>query len=853
VVGGRYELRSRLGSGGSASVYRAYDRHLSHEIALKLLHPASVSSTALARLRREASIARQLNHPHLARVFDVEAVDSHHFLTMELVPGGSLRDRLQSGPLPVADVLRWGGQLLEALGALHGEGIVHRDVKPGNILLTPEGELKVADLGLARRLEGEETRMTHHQGLLGTWDYLAPEQVAGRDGDARSDLYAVGLILFEMLAGRFPFARDRSRAAVMERLRGRAPGVQRFRRVTPRWLRRFVGRLLAADPEQRYADAGAALADFRRQSVPLGIRAWRRAAVMAAAATLLALVGWTAWRPDRGDFFRLAPDGETGIVALDASGRPLWRLPGLDPEIATRLALARVDPGATPLLAGVLRRPGDNSPERMRVLSFLDPASGRVVRTERLVSGASAFQGLPDRYHPEIVLARDLDGDGIDEILITYYLEGLAPSYTVLYEPSIRRSRVLFSGSGYHRIEEVADIDGDGRGEALFVGTNNAMGWYSTIVAVSIEPWIGEGPLYSGEHTWAVSPDLVLGGREPLWYALLPRGYTVSEPGRALGVDPASRRLVVRYQAAGREVSVGFDGFLAGGYARPLAERAAHRSEAYAHLREVQRLIAGGDGNEAFREAELGRARAELAEDDLLAEVLRRFAGKALARAGRLAEADRWFDDLARGSANASDVAFDAGRAFHTEGDLDRALTWYERGLGRGASFEAGKSKIAFLDGIVLVHLEQGQPERAQEAIRRFLAIYPPWQEMGRLYRELVGWRSGGVPDVSGLELPVTRLPDLTRYHLLELRNAGGEDPRSLLPEVRRLQAEAPLALGGLYALESEILIRLGRPADASAARARAIPWLEQHVRDDPALRLHLTIARERAAAAGES
>ncbi|HSL85061.1 MAG TPA: hypothetical protein VLF66_19985, partial [Thermoanaerobaculia bacterium] len=253
-------------------------------------------------------------------------------------------------------------------------------------------------------------------------------------------------------------------------------------------------------------------------------------------------------------------------------------------------------------------------------------------------------------------------------------------------------------------------------------------------------------------------------------------------------------------------------------------------------------------GDEAFREAELGRSQAELAEEELLAEVLMRFAGKALARAGRMAEADLWFDELAAGSSNRSDIAFDAGWAFHTEGELDRALAWYERGLGRGAGTDGGKSKIAFLEGIVPIHLEREQPELAEEAVRRFLKIYPHFEGWRRLYQELIRWRSGETPDLSGIELPVRQLEDVPRYHLLELRNAAGEAPEALLAEVRSLQEEAPRALGGLYSLEGELLDRLGRPAEAATARARAVPWLEENLRIDPVLRLHLAIARERAA-----
>jgi serine/threonine-protein kinase len=856
-VADRYELIERLGAGGSAVVYRAYDSLLRHEVALKLLHPERLSPGGRARLRREAAIAQQVSSPQLVRVFDIGSADSQPFLTMELVLGGSLRERLRAGPLPLPDVLRWGGQPLSGMSALHRHGAAHRDVKPGNLLLTHEGDAKLADLGLARRLDADETRATAHQAIVGTWDYLAPEQVAGHDGDARSDLYAAGVVFFEMLTGRLPFGDERTPAVLLLRLRARAPQVQRFRRGTPRWLRRFVRRLLEREPEQRYADATAALADFEAQRVRLALRPAALLRTAAVAAPLFIGGFWVVHQYQRPHFLRVAEDGDRGIVGLDTTGRPLWHLAGVTPDTAgSRIVPMRLAPGADPLLAVVLHRPGDNDPGRMLRLSFLDPDTGKVDHSEMLISGAEMFPDYPPRFHPELLLARDLDGDGVDELLITYYYESHAPSFTVLYEPTLHRSRLLFaSPAGYHRIEETVDVDGDGRREAIFAGINNRMGWINTLAAVRIDPWVGEQPEFAGAVGVAVSPEKARSGRQPLWYALFPRGHYVSEPGRTLSVDSASRQLVVHYQAGDREARVGFDGYLAGTYTRPLPERRSHREAAYGHLRELRRLLAAGNGEGALVETRRGRAEAELSEDPLLAEVLGRFEGTALAAAGRLREAQRWFADLAGDSPNASDIALDAGVAFHAAGALDEARRWYERGIGRGGAEDAGQDKAAFLGGICLVLFEQGKYEEVELTAQRFVALYPMYADLAALYRELARWRSGERPDLAGWTVPATQ-GDLLRYLFLELRNAAGEPAAALLSEVRRERAQSVDSVGGLYSLEGEVLSRLGRQQEAATSQGRAIAWLGTHVHQDPDQRLLLMLARERKArlaAAGTS
>src|SRR5262249_24415542 len=157
-----------LGRGGSATVYRVYDCLVGVEVALKVVHPERDPERALARLAREVEIARQSLDPHLVRVFDLGRTGEDLYLTMELLGGGSLRQRLDHGPLPIAEALRVTGGILQGLGALHVKKAVHRDVTPGNILFSEEGEVKLADLGLARFLGREETRLTSGGAILGT-------------------------------------------------------------------------------------------------------------------------------------------------------------------------------------------------------------------------------------------------------------------------------------------------------------------------------------------------------------------------------------------------------------------------------------------------------------------------------------------------------------------------------------------------------------------------------------------------------------------------------------------------------------------------------------------------------------
>ncbi|MCA1732790.1 MAG: protein kinase, partial [Acidobacteria bacterium] len=196
-VGGRYRIEGVLGSGGYAVVYVAFDRELERMVALKILRPERASGEGLMRFRREVAVARGISSPRLVRVFDIGASDNAIYLTMELIEGESLKERLRRGPLTVEESIGISSAILEGLDALHSAGVIHRDVKPGNVLLGRSGEIKLADFGLARS-ELETSGVTHSGALLGTSEYVSPEQALGRDIEARSDLYSLGILMYEL-------------------------------------------------------------------------------------------------------------------------------------------------------------------------------------------------------------------------------------------------------------------------------------------------------------------------------------------------------------------------------------------------------------------------------------------------------------------------------------------------------------------------------------------------------------------------------------------------------------------------------------------------------------------------------
>jgi serine/threonine-protein kinase len=259
LFAGRYLVEAMIGAGGAGVVFRVQDSMRAGEVlALKVLRPdvAQDDPAALDRLAREVATARQLAHPNLVRVYDLDEAEGIHFLTMEYVEGRSLRELIDAnGPMPVPVAVSAGRQVCRALDHAHARGVLHRDVKPHNAVVTPGGVLKVMDFGAARFTEAPRG-VTETGTLVGTPAYMAPEVLRGGTHDARSDVYAAGVVLYECLTGRPPFESTASPLVVVTHvLEDRPDDPAALNPVVPRPLADLVLRTLAKDPAARPASA----------------------------------------------------------------------------------------------------------------------------------------------------------------------------------------------------------------------------------------------------------------------------------------------------------------------------------------------------------------------------------------------------------------------------------------------------------------------------------------------------------------------------------------------------------------------------------------------------------------------
>nr|WP_240934051.1 Stk1 family PASTA domain-containing Ser/Thr kinase [Cellulomonas sp. IC4_254] len=269
MVDGRYEVVQRIARGGMATVYLAVDRRLDRDVALKVMHPHLAEGRAgadfVARFRREARAAARLTHPGLVGVYDQGVDGDTSYLTMEYVDGVNLRRHLsERGSLSVGEALGVAEQVLDALGAAHRAGLVHRDVKPENVLMATDGRIKVADFGLARAVT--EVTSTTTGTVFGTVAYLSPELVVRGESDARTDVYATGVLLYEMLTGAQPFTGETPIQIAFQHVNNDVPAPSDAEDAAwlPVEVDELVGALAAREPDDRPADAGAALALLRR-------------------------------------------------------------------------------------------------------------------------------------------------------------------------------------------------------------------------------------------------------------------------------------------------------------------------------------------------------------------------------------------------------------------------------------------------------------------------------------------------------------------------------------------------------------------------------------------------------------
>jgi len=286
---GEYRILDRLGEGGMSAVYRAHQPGVNREVALKVLPRHFVEDeAAVGRFRQEAQVLARLQHPHILPIFDFGESDDLLYIAMPLVRSGTLADRLRRGPLDLEEAARIVSQLADALDYAHEQGLVHRDIKPGNVLLDGRGNAMLTDFGIARFYEAT-TRFTQTGGVVGTPAYMSPEQSRGEGIDRRSDVYCLGIVLYEMVTGRVPFEADTPVAVLLKHLQEAPPRPREINRDLPPGVERVILTALAKRPEARYQTAGALARDLQAAIPPSPARGTRMRLFVAAGAVLAIL------------------------------------------------------------------------------------------------------------------------------------------------------------------------------------------------------------------------------------------------------------------------------------------------------------------------------------------------------------------------------------------------------------------------------------------------------------------------------------------------------------------------------------------------------------------------------------
>jgi serine/threonine protein kinase/tetratricopeptide (TPR) repeat protein len=382
-----YEILDQLGKGGMGEVYLAQDTALDRKVAIKFLpEEMQKDGTARMRLLREAKAAASLDHPFICKIFETGEIDNKSYIVMEYVEGKDLRDKLDEGLLPLRDSLQMALEIAEALEEAHGKGIAHRDLKPANIMLTPQGHVKVMDFGLAKQIlpKGEEAitktltqaSLTEQGAIVGTLAYMSPEQARGNEIDERSDIFSLGILLYEMASGNHPFSKPSAIETLSSILRDPTPAVS----VTPKMvnpvLSPILRRALAKDSADRYqkvADFAVEIRKLLRETVEGPRLLFRKWQMIAGAALIVAMIITGAWFVSR-----------RGPVSSQESGAE---------TISVLVANFENQTGDT-ILDGVLEKAMDisladasfihihNRQDALRLATELDPLAGETLNKE---------------------------------------------------------------------------------------------------------------------------------------------------------------------------------------------------------------------------------------------------------------------------------------------------------------------------------------------------------------------------------------------------------------------------------------------------------------------------------------
>ncbi len=476
----RWKLGRWLGSGGQAEVWLARDLELGEWVAVKVFH-SDLAPTTRERLRREVRLGRTLHHPNLVRLFELIEADGRLAVVMEWVPGGSVGARLDAGPLPVDEVVRIADETLAALEYLHAHGVVHRDVKPSNLLLDEAGRVRLADLGLARPLE-DASDLTKTNTTVGTPAFMSPEQIRGETPRPATDLYGLGITLFQLLTGGLPFAGKSQFEVATQHLAVPVRDPRGLRPECPRWLARFVLRLLEKRPEDRWRDAAAARQALHRRAGLTSPRVRRRAALVVAAvlgaAAVAAVVGprvvRTWWHPAA---VTVEASGEE-VRGLDARGDVIWRR-ALEFPVRQVQAADLDGDGRSDTI--VTAWPGTTSRTAATQLSevlVLDPRGALVtqVHPEELLS--SWPFDYPKSFTPSAKVL-GIGNGGAPALLVNDRQRGFYPTVLTVYWPHSGVWEPILYHPGW--IYDLAALPGTTPARLRFEGVNNRLGMYPVV------------------------------------------------------------------------------------------------------------------------------------------------------------------------------------------------------------------------------------------------------------------------------------------------------------------------------------------------------------------------------------
>jgi eukaryotic-like serine/threonine-protein kinase len=412
VIDGRYRVLSRIGSGGMADVYLTEDELLSRQVAVKVLQHRFVEDQEFVeRFRREASSAAGLSHPNIVAIFDRGTWNGTYYIAMEYLPGRSLKSLVRErGALDPEAAIDIAIQILYAASFAHSRGIVHRDIKPHNVILSDEGRVTVTDFGIARAGVSD---MTHTGSIMGTAQYLSPEQAQGHQVSAASDIYAVGVLLYELLTGRVPFEGESAVAIALQHLSAEPPAPSSINPAVPAALDAAVLRALAKDPAQRYTDAHefiAALEDARSTVAPGAARgrggpAYAAASAAGAGAALAATTALYTGVGSQGNAEPSAGHAQTALAVAPSADRSATVGPPSEPT--------SIPPPSSE------EPPGEDSRRRRRrrwwwAAAAAVVAAGALVAALELSSSKAEVTVPPVTGQPEAAAVRELRGLGLD-------------------------------------------------------------------------------------------------------------------------------------------------------------------------------------------------------------------------------------------------------------------------------------------------------------------------------------------------------------------------------------------------------------------------------------------------------